>query len=315
VLTPAFYESYNPIPQAPVWPLMASSLRAVMSVVGFEVRVDGEFPTTPSLLCTNSTQRHDFFALMKALDERGQRVVTFSKAKNFHSGIQAFLMKRCGVLPLASRGYVLAADFVSLMHRKPTEDEYRALRNHLDRNLDLPDALRTLQRVKRDVLGIEFDPSSTTYRDHIHHVYAESLAHSVRLAKQCIHAGFHVQIYPEGTVSRQLGVGRIGAVQFARALGLQAVPVGMSGCPEAFFGQSPIPAPGVVTIRVDKPLDLAAMLPDTHRPFHPIHEAQNRGTLLNATRILMDRIEDLVDASYKRPLGVALQAKGVKAFL
>jgi 1-acyl-sn-glycerol-3-phosphate acyltransferase len=315
VLTPAFYESYNPIPQAPVWSILASSLRAFMSVVGFEVRVVGELPTRPSLLCTNSTQRHDFFALMKALDERGQKVVTFGKAKNFHSGIQSFVMKRCGVLPLASRGYVLAADFASLMHRRPDNAEYRALRNHLDRAVELPEHLRTLQRVKRDVLGIEFDPSSTTYRDHIHRVYARSLAHSVRLAQQCVDAGFHVQIYPEGTVSRQLGVGRIGAVQFARALGLQIVPVGMSGCPEAFFGQSPVPAPGVVKIRVDKPLDLAAMLPAAHRPFHPEDEATHRSDLKSATQVLMDRIEALVDAPYKRPLGASLPEKGVRAFL
>lgn len=317
MLTPSFYERYHPLPQAPAWPLLAGALRGWMRAVSFRVEMIGaeRLPTRPALLCTNSTQRHDFLALMRGLDERGQRVVTFTKAKNYHSPLSRFVMRRAGVVPLASRGYVIAVDLRELLRRRPTDAEYRAVRDHVDGDIPLPAALRALQERPRDVVGVPFDPGATSYRDHVQEVYRRSLAETVRLARVAVDAGYHLQIYPEGTVSRRLGVGRIGAVQFAKALGLAIVPIGMSGCPEAFWGESPVPTRGTVRIRVGEPLDLAGLLPADHRPFHPDDEAVHRAALQSATATLMGSIGALVEAPHQRPRDGALPSKGVRAFL
>lgn len=317
MLSPTFYERYNPLPQAPTWPLLASAMRAWMAGVGFRVEVIGaeRLPEGPALLCTNSTQRHDFFALMRGLDALGKRVVTFTKAKNFHSPVSAFVMRRTGTIPLASRGYVISIDLRDSLGRRPTDEEYRTVRDHVDREAPLSAALRWLQTRPRDILGVPFDPQRCAYRDQVQEVYRRSLAETVRLAKVAVDDGCYLQIYPEGTVSRHLGAGRIGAVQFAKALGLAVVPIGMSGCPGAFFGESPVPAPGTVRIRVGEPLALAAALPAAHRAFHPDDEAANRAALLGATQTLMGSIEALVDDAHKRPRGGALPGKGVRAFL
>lgn len=317
MLTPSFYERYDPRPQAPTWPVLASALRAWMAAVGFRVELTGaeRIPERPALLCTNSTQRHDFLALMRGLDSLGKRVVTFTKAKNFHSAASAFVMKRTGTIPLASRGYIITVDLRDSLGRRPTEDEYRAVRNHVDRAAPLPAALGWLQSRPRAILGVPFDPQRCAYGEQVQEVYRRSLVETVRLARLAVDDGCYLQIYPEGTVSRQLAAGRIGAVQFAKALGLAVVPIGMSGCPAAFFGESPVPAPGTVQIRVGEPLALAEALPAAHRPFHPDDEAANRGALLGATQTLMGSIEALVDDAHKRPRAGALPGKGVRAFL
>src|SRR5947209_20549346 len=103
---------------------------------------------------------------------------------------------------------------------------------------------------------------------------------SLRLAGEAVAAGCHLQIYPEGTVSSRLAQGRSGAVQFAKALGLPVVPVGMSGCREAFHGQGLRLRGGEIAIRIGEPFQLpAGALPAEFRPFDPDHEERYRSAL------------------------------------
>ncbi|MCC7071187.1 MAG: 1-acyl-sn-glycerol-3-phosphate acyltransferase [Deltaproteobacteria bacterium] len=322
MLTPAFFTSYHPLPSTLWWPILADTFRPLMRAVGHHVVVEGaeRLPRTPALLCTNSTQRYDFLSFLRALDLVGHRAVTISKAKNFHAAPLRFVMQRAGVVPIVSRGYLLLVDFTSTIGRRPTDDEYRALRRYLDVGTALPERepFTRLLGLPRSILGHSFEPSRTTLRTQLEQVYASSMTQTLRLARQAVEAGFHVHIYPEGTVSERLGRGRSGAVQLARALGVPLVPVGMSGCRSAWIGATPLPRGGRVTVRVGEPLDvrtLLAALPATYRPFCPDDERAHRATLDAATALLMDRIEGLLDAPYRRPLEGALPGKGTRAFL
>ncbi|HEY4221055.1 MAG TPA: hypothetical protein VGO62_06925, partial [Myxococcota bacterium] len=93
LLTPSFYAGYRVLPTRPFKDVVDMAARAHMALVGFRVDVDAatRLPQTPALLCTNSTHRYDFLALMKGLDQLGHRVVTVSKAKNFHRPAMAFV--------------------------------------------------------------------------------------------------------------------------------------------------------------------------------------------------------------------------------
>lgn len=316
MLTPRFFAQYRAVPTPWFWRPLAGTLREVMTAVGFQVDVQGceHLPTTPALLCTNSTQKYDFLALMKGLDQLGRRVVTVTKAKNFHNPAMAFAMKRTGTIPLASRGYLIMVDFVAVHGRRPDESEYRMLRDHLDHGAPLPqvEPYRSVLERPRVVHGQRFD-GSEPWRLVMLEVFRRFAAETVRLARTAVDAGALVQIYPEGTVSPRLGTGRGGAVQLAHALGVPLLPVGMSGCPQAFVSDTPTPARGRITIRIGRPLEVA--LPAGHRAFEPDDERHHADAIARATARVMGAIDLLLDAQYQHAPDRTPPGKGLRALL
>lgn len=317
VVTPHYLDRYSALPSPSFYPFIATATRAAMFATGFRVDVDGAPPTRPSLLCTNATHRYDFLALMKAVDQLSRdhvrRVVSVSKAKNYQSGPLAFVMARSGTVPLASRGYFIAADFAALRGARPSDGEYRALRAHVDDDAPLPHALVDFLRVPRVIAGRSFDPRARSYRCAIEEAFARGAQQSLQLARAAVSAGFHVQIYPEGTVSTsgRLSVGRRGAVQLAHALGLPLVPVGMSGCTRAFRG--PLPWRARVTVRFGAPVDVA--LPATHRAFVKDDERAHAATLDGDTARLMDAIDALLEPAHRRAPTTVIEESSVAAHL
>lgn len=318
MLDPTFYRDYKVIPTPWAHNSARYFYRGWLRATRTRLQVEGweQVPSQPCLIATNSTQKQDFMALRACADLRGTPCVTVTKAKNYHHPLMAFALKRLGVVPLASKGYFILADAVATLGRRPTDAEYRALRDHIDKDGPMPAEFAALQRGPRLVVGHKFDPGVESWRGAVRRIYRESLQQTVRLAKTAVDAGSHVQMYPEGTVSTTLGVGRIGAVQLAIALGIPILPVGMSGCPEAFFGDSPMVRGGTITLRVGKllhvPRDLVAA---SFEPFDPTHEAANRPALQGFTDMLMDQLETLVDPPYRRAPGGPGPGKGTRAFL
>ena len=315
-----FFERYRPLP-APFWEWLGSrSWRAQELVSGTRVVFEGfDPPSSPVIFATNSTQKYDFMPIRIELERRKVSTVTVTKGKNYHSAPMSFLMSRLGVIPLASRGYLLLVDFTALHHRRPTDAEYRALRQHLDEGVALPgdEPFTALATTPREVLGHRFNPRASSYRAMLHQVYAAVMAQTLRLTRLAVTGGAHVQIYPEGPAASRLGQGRIGTVEFAHALGLPIIPIGMSGCREAFSGTGMRLRGGQITIRFGAPYrpDLTA-LPADFEPFVPEHEAHHRPVLLAATEVLMTRIDALLDPAYRRVEGfVSDGTQGTRRFL
>jgi len=319
MLTPTFYRTYQVLPTPWLHRPALAFYQAWVKGMRTRISVDGwdRLPATPALLATNSTQKNDFMALRVLTDGQGIRCVTVTKAKNYHHPLQAFVLGRLGVVPLASKGYFLLVDATQTLGRRPTEQEYRQLREHLDSDAPLqPGPLQPLLAQKRVVLGQTFDPAAQTWRQFLQGLYRQSLAETVRLARVAVDAGYHVQMYPEGTVSQRLGPGRPGAVQLALALNLPVVPIGLSGCPQSFFGQSPLVRRGQIQIRVGEPVVVPQdLVPAAFVPFDPEHERRHRAALQGFTDEVMDRIEALVDEPHRRQAGQVWQGKGTRAFL
>lgn len=321
MLDRAFFAKYPVLPAAP-WERGAAHVFTAMQRAS-RTRVHLEnleaLPSLPALIATNSTQKFDFLPIRAALRERGARVVTVTKGKNYHQPVMGFLLKRLGVVPLASRGYLLLVDFVSVMQRRPTDYEYRALRRHVDDGEPVADTAlaQRLEETPRELLGHRFVPGAERYRDLVRRVYCAVMGETLRLSREAVSAGYHVQMYPEGTVSSRLGEGRIGAVELAWALGLPIVPAGMSGCRRAFRGQSPVLKGGSISIRFGEAYELPKdLLPSDFRPFDPEHEARHRGALAAATEQLMSRLDALVDADHRRQQGfVSDGVRGTRRFL
>jgi 1-acyl-sn-glycerol-3-phosphate acyltransferase len=306
MLTLGRFAGYEIVPR-PAW---VRGTKAIMDanalVTRSRVILEGleHLPATPALLATNSTQKYDFMPIRWALHDRAVKAVTITKAKNYHSPAFAHFLGKTGVVPLASRGYFLVLDFQLVHGRRPTEDEYRALRAHVDDGTPLPDggAFEVLQTRPRELLGDTFSPGQETYRELLARLYRRMMSESLRLCREAMDAGYHVQIYPEGTVSTHLARGRIGAVQFAVALGVPIVPVGMSGCREgmrsAFLGG------GEIRVRFGAPYVFPrATLPDDFRAFEPEHERTHKAVLQAETDALMARIDPLLDPPYRTTHG------------
>lgn len=308
MLTPAFFDAYRVLPSER-WE------RAVRAVVALNLRLSNSsitvsglerLPARPALLATNSTQKYDFLALRFPLFSRGVRVVTVTKGKNYHSPAMAALLGRTGVVPLASRGYLILADFLDVVGRRPSVEEYRALRDQIDdhdgsRAWPSGPPFDALGARSRRVLGHPYDPASAGYGAAMRATWRAMMRRTLSLAEEAVRAGYHVQMYPEGTVSPRLSAGRIGAVQLARALSLPIVPIGMSGCPETFAGATPLTRGGRVHIEIGAPWSPPAeALPADFEPFDPASEARHRATLQALTEELMGRLDGLVDARHKR---------------
>ncbi len=304
MLTPDYLRSFDPLPR----PTFERAARGVLEMMerfsGTHLEVEGfEPPSRPVLYATNSTQRNDFLALRLALARRAVKVTTVTKARTYHEGsghVAAWL----GTIPIASRGYVLLVDFVAVNGRRPTDAEYRLLRDHVDQGTALPssDAFGRLVSVPRELLGHAVDPACEPYADAVHRVYGALMQETLRLMRTAVARGHSIQLYPEGTVSPRLGVGRIGAVQAAHALGLDIVPVGMSGCPEVIRGDGLLLTGGTIRLRFGEPLrHPLATLPEGFQAFEPASERAHRPALLAATEVLMSRLDGLLDERYRRP--------------
>ena len=137
----------------------------------------------PVLFATNSTQKNDFMAFRWVMMKAGLPCVTVTKAKNYHDPVMRFLLRRLGVVPLASKGYFLLLDFTEAIGRRPDDAEYRALRDHLDHGARLPEGepYDTLTSRPRALLDHRLEPAVESYRDFLQRIYARSLAETLRL--------------------------------------------------------------------------------------------------------------------------------------
>ncbi len=295
-----FFRAYRALP-SPFWEYVVSRAwrmrRARVVFEGFEA------PASPVVFATNSTWKYDFMPFRVELERRRIPTVTITKGKNYHARAQGFLLRRLGVVPIVSRGYLLLVDFVAVTGRRPTEAEYAALRRYVDTGEALGAGFDAITENARVLLGHAFDPAAGDYRSFVQGVYAAAMAETVRLCRDAVDAGAHVQIYPEGTVSSRLGPGRIGAVQLAHALGRPIVPAGISGIHT-----------DTVTVRFGAPFVPA--LPADLVPFSPEHEAKHRAVLQRETDALMDRIDTLLDPACRRLAGFAPDGTtGTRRFL
>lgn len=274
------------------------------------VRIDLEglerLPDHPVLYAMNHTDNFNYWPLQYVLHrDRARYTATWVKGKNFeHPAVSAF-MRLTNNIPIASRGYLITRDFVATMRRRPTEDEYRAVRDAVDRGLALeasrvPGAV--LER-PRDMMGRRFDPSRETYVEALDALFTEMMRRFIRLNEHALDIGLDLLVFPQGTRSVRLSRGHIGVAQAALALGATIVPIGCNGCDLVYPGRSMLSKPGHVVYRIGEPLrpaDVADLAPD--EPFVPFSreaETRHRARFQALTDRVMDRIDGLLDERHR----------------
>ncbi len=269
--------------------------RATIALDGLE-----NVPRGPAIFCPNHTHKFDFLPMRAALLHHDMQLMTWIKARDYKHPAMRWILGKGGNIPLVSRGFLIASDFAAVHRRKPTDEEYRALRQHVDEGASLDESVARGLRGARTIAGVTVDPR-LDYRGAIRAAYRVLMGESLRLARQGRDVGRHQHVYPQGATSRQLTPGHIGAVQAALALGLPIVPVGVSGCREVFVGRDhPLTRAGRVTIRIGAPIEVPRECVSAgFVPFDPDHEDEHKPALQAQTDRVMDAINALCERSYQ----------------
>ena len=304
------------------WPAATASMVLFRLTPGVRLILENveALPDEPVIVAMNHTHFFDFLPLRVPLLFQGYTFVSWVKARVYQDpAVRAFL-SHTGNVPLCSRGYIIASDFFELMHRRPTEPEYRHLREHVDHGAPLPEGRLwdTIQETPRNMLGWAFNPHAHSYRQAVRQVFYELMQITLRKTRRGVNRGDHVHVYPQGSIARRLIPGKVGTVETALALGLPILPLGVSGCCEAFHKKTPFLVPGqTVHVRFGDELYVVPRddFPSDYRPFHPDDESQHRAALEYHTQMLMERINELLTPDYQWAPDMKSNAKsGVARF-
>jgi len=272
---------------------------------GLEIITEGATPelfAKPTLVVQNHTHKLDWLAVRSELYLATRREMSsWIKLRGFaEDPFQRFFLARTGNVPISSRGYVIIADHLELFDRRPDENEYRLLRSHIDDGEPLPKNTWAwkIQNTPRRMLGWGFVPKAMPYAEAVRGTYMDMMATSLSLGRRALSKGYLMHLYPEGTISSRLCPGKTGALQVALAMGLQIVPVGLSGMRESFDGLLAKPG-GKLNIRFGDPWVAPEGRYDGFVPFDLDSERQFHRQLTEDTQEIMEHLNDLLEPDYQ----------------
>jgi hypothetical protein len=281
---------------------------------GVEIRFEGwgHVPKKPVLFAMNHTDRFNYFPFQYKLWRLTDRfTATWVKGKYYEQRAVAAFMEWTNQLPTVSKGYIITKDFVRTVGRRPTEAEYdllRALVNaaaHGETCDEVPGGSipSEITTVPRDMLGRRFDPDREGYADCVNQLFSQMMRRFVALNEEAVALGLDLLVFPQGTRSKRLLPGHIGAAQIAMHLRLPIVPVGCNGTDELYPSSVPFARRGKVTYRFGAPIRYEDY-PELHvrggfEPFSAKAEAEHHARFQALTDRITAGIDPLLDPEYR----------------
>jgi 1-acyl-sn-glycerol-3-phosphate acyltransferase len=294
-------ERINPVANPVTWWMTAKLLWLMQNVYGgVRVEIEGSPQLEePVIFAMNHTHLYDFMQSRLALFKQcGIKTSTFVKPRAFQKRLEGTYIKTMGMIPLASRGYLISADFAQLHGRTLDEEEYRLLRDHIDNGTPLPSSplYEALQTQAREMLGVPFDPKEMSYGEALGVCYSRAMAMAASLSRKVIDVGHSLHIYPEGLYSTRLSRGRTGTVKFAAALDIPILPVGFSGMNEHFARRHMVPhSRGSLIMRFGTPFRIQRAELQDYSLLEPQDDARLQPVLEEETNSLMEKINGLLE--------------------
>ena len=281
-----------------------------------EIRLEGteNLPRDRAVFfAMNHTDRYNYWPFQYELyQQRLGYTATWVKGKYYENRWMGHFMDSMNNIPVPSRGYVIATRFLAAMGRTPSRDEYRVMRDLVDRKREPEEVLRG---ATSDVRRFLADPANSLIE--LERNFDLMIHEVVRLNRRAVfELGLHVLVFPEGTRGKRLGVGRIGLAQMALHLGVDIVPVGCNGSDRLYPGNSPFSKGGRAVYRIGEPMRLDERAFDDCRvPASAVpmsFEAAERygARYQRLTDRVMDRIELLLDPEYRRAEGDRFEESG-----
>ncbi|MFW2387275.1 MAG: lysophospholipid acyltransferase family protein [Polyangiales bacterium] len=293
---------------------------------GIDIQIEGieKIPDEPVIYAMNHTDRFNYFPFMYRMWKlKGRYITVWVKGKYFENPLVGTFMELTSNLPTVSRGYIITKDFTLTMGRRPKPAEYATLRALVDREaaphedsstVDTSDVPAELFETPRNILGLEFDPRSSSYAIGINRVFTAMMAEFVRLNERSFEMGLDLLVFPQGTRSIRLPRGRIGMMEIALRYKKTIVPIGCNGCDLVYTGSLPIAKAGKVTYRIGEPITYDELsdfhIDEDFVPFSAEAEHEHRDKFQGSVDLVMNRINDLLDPEYQ--FSDDLQSTGVR---
>lgn len=271
-------------------------------------------------LAMNHTDRYNYWPLQYEFWRRGLRfTATWVKGKYYENPVMARFLDATNNIPLPSRGYVIAVEFRKAIGRAPGDDEYRFLRDLVDRRRSADESLPrgASSELQRFVGG-----DAGALLERFDRIFDAMILEVIRLNREALEVHeLNVLVFPEGTRGRQLGRGHTGLAQMAQHLRRAIVPIGCSGSDRIYPGNSPFSQGGRVVYRIGAPLEIDGpelgrfKVPEEVVPLTRAASERFGGRYEGITAVVMGKIAELVDPEYRPGDGEGGAERGVERFL
>jgi len=267
-------------------------------------------PNEPVIFALNHTDRYNYWPFQFMMWRRLRRFsAAWAKGKYYENNFVGTFLEHNNSVPTVSRGYLIAKDFLETAGRRPSNEEYNALRSYVEatvrgenpeRPTDIPDEIWS---TSRNILGMDFDTSQEDYGKVIDQLFRVFMKHFTDLHADAFEKNLDVIIFPQGTRSIRLSKGRIGLAQIALHFRRPIVPVGCNGSDKVYPGGSPFARRGRITYRFGDPITYEDMadfhINEDFQPFTHEAEVKHRDQFQGLVDMVMGRINDLVDPRYQ----------------
>lgn len=291
----------------PVQALIADTyLRANYALAGVQIAFEGEerLPAEPVIFAMNHTDKYNFWPFQYHLRAtHGRYTATWVKGKNYDHPLLRRFMEATNNIPLASRGYLLTRDFLDVVGRLPTDEEYAALRGWVEgdaRPSMLPEAIGVRAR---SILGRPFDPERESYPEAMRALFDAMMRRFVAVNEHAMDIGLDLLVFPQGSTSIRLSRGHIGLAQIALHLNRPIVPVASNHCDRLYPGGSPWAKSGKVVYRFAEPLGREVLaeyaIEGGFAPFSEEAETLHRERFQALVDEVMDRIDTELDPRHR----------------
>jgi len=252
------------------------------------------------IFAMNHTDRYNYWPLQFHFWKKQLPFTTvWVKGKYYRNRILGKILDGCNLIPVPSMGYLIEELYRKRFRRKIDGTEYRVLRDVIDGTREMGEALQQMAKSTADY----FRTNVVEHLREYHEILMDRVAELSRTA--LFEKGLNVIIFPEGTRSRTVGEGRTGVAQLALHTEKKVVPVGCNHSDKVYTGSLPFARSGKIVYRVGDPVSVEDDLkeyriPEPFRLFSRESQKKYRDRFEAVTRILMERINGLVDEEYRR---------------
>jgi 1-acyl-sn-glycerol-3-phosphate acyltransferase len=287
-------------------------------------------PKERVIFAMNHTDRYNYWPFQYMLWRKADRfTATWVKGKYYEHPVVATFMELTNNIPTVSRGYLITRDFMNVMGRRPTDEEYGALRDRVQAVAsfesasfkpasfesgsnggaassarDADDVPLPVLETPRDMLGLRFEPGREPYAVCMDRLFRTMMRRFVALNEETFRKNLDLLVFPQGTRSVRLSRGHIGLAQIALRFGKTVVPVGCSGSDRVYPTSSPIAKRGNIVYRFGEPIRHEEMkrfhIDEPYEPFSAEAERRYADRFQGYVDVVMDRINELVDPEYQR---------------
>ncbi|HPC73194.1 MAG TPA: lysophospholipid acyltransferase family protein [Syntrophales bacterium] len=258
-------------------------------------------PNETVIFAMNHTDRYNYWPFQYQLWRlRFPYTTVWAKGKYYRNRAVGKFLDACNVIPVPSMGYLVEEFYKRRFSRKIGKEEYRVIKDWIDGKID---EAASLMKLKAETLTL-FKQSFIEHLKDYHQTLMEKVAElSTKAVKEW---NLNLIIFPEGTRSLRLGVGRTGLAQIALYSGKKIIPVGCNNSDLVYKGSLPFAKTGAITYRIGEPMSVEGALKEFRitEPFKLFsRESQQKfqAQFEGVTKIVMDRINELLDERHRRP--------------